>query len=141
MRAGPFRLGDRLRFLCRLYSPHGFHNPGGFSYERHLAFDRIHTIGFLSHENSWVKIGEGFKNPLLLRIEGWRDHIRNFLEKESPPPSSGIFKALVLGEQGDIAEEVKEYFARTGIAHLLAISGDQFGIVAFPFLLASDLDS
>ncbi len=127
---GPFRLGDRLRFLCRLYAPHGFHNPAGFSYERHLAFDRIHTIGFLSHENSWVKIGEGFKNPLLLRIEGWRDHIRDFLEKESPPPSSSIFKALVLGEQGDIPEEVKEYFVRTGTAHLLAISGDQFGIVA-----------
>ncbi len=128
--SGPFRLGDRLRFLCKLYSPHGFHNPGGFSYERHLAFDRIHTIGFLSDENSWVKIGEGFKNPLLLQIEDWRDHIRNFLEKESPPYSSSIFKALVLGEQGDISEEVKEHFIVTGIAHLLAISGDHLGIVA-----------
>ncbi len=128
--SGPFRLGDRLRFLCKLYSPHGFHNPGGFSYERHLAFDRIHTIGFLSDENSWVKIGEGFKNPLLLQIEGWRDHIRNFLEKESYSPSSSIFKALILGEQGDIPEEVKGHFIVTGIAHLLAISGDHLGIVA-----------
>ncbi len=128
---GPFHSGDRLRFLCKLQSPHGFHNPGGFSYERHLAFDRIHTIGFLADETSWVKIGEGFKNPILLKIEDWRDAIRNFLEKESHPPSSGIFKALVLGEQGDIPEEVKENFILTGTAHLLAISGDQFGIVAF----------
>ena len=128
--SGPFHLGDRLRFLCNLYSPHGFHNPGGFSYERHLAFDRIHTIGFLSDENSWVKIGGGFKNPLLLQIEGLRDHIRNFLEKESHSPSSSIFKALVLGEQGDIPEKVKEHFIVTGIAHLLAISGDHLGIVA-----------
>jgi competence protein ComEC len=128
---GPFRLGDRVRFLCKLYSPRGFHNPGGFSYERHLAFDRIHTIGFLADENSWVKIGEGFKNPILLQIEDWRDHIRNFLEKESHPLSSSIFKAFVLGEQGDISEEVKEHFILTGTAHLLAISGDQFGIVAF----------
>jgi competence protein ComEC len=127
---GSFRLGDRLRFLCKLYSPHGFHNPGGFSYERHLAFERIHTIGFLLEENSWVKIGEGFKNPLLLQIEDWRDHIRNFLEKESHSPSSSIFKALILGEQGDIPEEVKEHFIVTGIAHLLAISGDHLGIVA-----------
>jgi competence protein ComEC len=117
--------------LCRLYSPHGFHNPGGFSYERHLAFERIHTIGFLSEENLCVKVGEGYKNLLLLRIEDWRDRIRNFLEKESHSPSSSIFKALVLGEQGDIPEKVKEYFTLTGTAHLLAISGDQFGIVAF----------
>jgi competence protein ComEC len=126
-----FHIGDRLRFLCRLYSPHGFHNPGGFSYERHLAYERIHAIGFLSEEKNWVKIGEGFGNPILLRIEGWRDHIRNFLRKESHPKSSGIFEALVLGEQGNIPEEVKDHFIITGIAHLLAISGDQFGIVAF----------
>ena len=124
-------LGDRLRFLCKLYPPHGFHNPGGFSFERYLAFERIHTLGFLTEENHWVKIGEGFKNPILLRIEGWRDHIRDFLGRESHPKSSGIFEALVLGEQGNIPEEVKDHFVVTGIAHLLAISGDQFGIVAF----------
>jgi competence protein ComEC len=126
----PFRLGDRLRLLCGIHSPRGFHNPGGFSYERHLAFERIHALGFLSEENLCVKVREGFKNSLLLRVEGWRDHIRNFLEKKATPPCSSIFKALVLGEQGEMPEEVKECFALTGTAHLLAISGDQFGIVA-----------
>jgi competence protein ComEC len=72
----------------------------------------------------------GFKNPVILQVERWRDHIRNFLHREAIPPSSGIFKALVLGEQGDLPEEIKEYFILTGTAHLLAISGDQFGIVA-----------
>jgi len=124
------RVGDRLRLRCRLYPPRGFHNPGGFSYERHLAFDRIYTIGFLSEERGWVKLGEGFKNPVTLQVENWRDRIRDFLNREAKPPSSGIFKALVLGEQGDIPEEIKEYFILTGTAHLLAISGDQFGIVA-----------
>jgi len=124
------RVGDYLRFRCRLYPPGGFHNPGGFSYERHLAFERIYTVGFVSEEG-WVKLGEGFKNPVTLRVERWRDRIRDFLTREAPPPSSSIFKALVLGEQGDIPEEIKEYFVLTGTAHLLAISGDQFGIVAF----------
>lgn len=127
---GPFHKGDRLRFICRLYAPRGFRNPGVFSYERHLAFERIHTIGFLSLKNGWVKIGEGLENPLLLLIERWRDHIRQFIEKRSQPPCSGIFEALVLGEQGNISDEIKENFIRTGTAHLLAISGDQFGIVA-----------
>jgi competence protein ComEC len=132
----PFHAGDRLRFVCSLYSPRGFRNPGVFSYERHLAFEQVHTIGFLSVKNGWVRIGEGFKNPLLLRIERWRDEIRQFIECRSQPPCSGIFEALVLGEQGNVPEEVKEYFIRTGTAHLLAISGDQFGIVAiFSFSL------
>jgi len=126
----PLCIGDRLRLLCKLYPPRGFHNPGGFSYERHLAFERIHTIAFLSAQNAYLKIGEGFKNPILLRVEAWRDHIRNFLEKNADPPSSHIFQALVLGGQENIPEEVKEHFVLTGTAHLLAISGDQFGIVA-----------
>ena len=124
------RVGDRLRFLCRLYPPRGFQNPSGFSYERHLAFERIHTIGFLSGKKGLVKLGEGFKNPVTLQVERWRDHIRDFLSREANPPASCIFKALVLGEQGDIPEEIKESFILTGTAHLLAISGDQFGIVA-----------
>ena len=124
------QVGDRLRFLCRLYSPRGFHNPGGFSYERHLAFERIHAIGFLPDEKGWVKLGRGFKNPITLKVESWRNHIRDFLDREARTPVSAIFKALVLGEQGDIPEEIKEYFILTGTAHLLAISGDQFGIVA-----------
>ena len=124
------RVGDRLRLLCKLYPPPGFHNPGGFSYERHLAFERIHTIGFLSEKKGLVKLGEGFKNPFTLHVEGWRDRIRDFLNREAHPPTSSIFKALVLGEQGDIPEEITEYFILTGTAHLLAISGDQFGIVA-----------
>ena len=128
---GPLHVGDRLRFLCRLQRPHGFHNPGVFSYERRLAFERIHAIGFLSDEKMWVKVGEGFKNPILLRIEKWRDHLRNFLEKEGTLPYSSLFQALVLGEQGNIPEDVREHFIATGIAHLLAISGDHLGIVAF----------
>jgi len=126
----PFHIGDRLRFLCKLYSPRGFRNPDGFSYKRHLAFERIYTIGFLVEEGEWAKIGEGFKNPFLLWMESLRDHLRDFLNREANPPTSSIFKALVLGEQGDIPEEIKEYFILTGTAHLLAISGDQFGIVA-----------
>jgi competence protein ComEC len=124
------QVGDRLRFSCKLYPPRGFHNPGEFSYERHLAFERIHTIGFLSEEKGWVKLGEGFKNPVTLQVESWRNCIRDFLNREAYPPASAIFKALVLGEQSDIPEEIKEHFIQTGTAHLLAISGDQFGIVA-----------
>ncbi|MBM4340483.1 MAG: DUF4131 domain-containing protein [Deltaproteobacteria bacterium] len=46
--------GDRIRFLCRLQRPHGFRNSGVFSYERYLAFERIHAIGFLSKQKGDV---------------------------------------------------------------------------------------
>ncbi len=76
------------------------------------------------------RLDEGIGNRLLLHIELARDHIRSFLEKGAGFPSCTVLKALVLGEQGDIPEEVKEQFIATGTAHLLAISGDHLGIVA-----------
>ncbi|MGQ9646265.1 MAG: DNA internalization-related competence protein ComEC/Rec2 [Thermodesulfobacteriota bacterium] len=126
----PLHMGDRLRFRCKLHRPHGSHNPGGFSYEHYLSFERIYTIGFLNEEAVWVKVGEGSQYSPLHIIERLRSHIRNFLTNESQPLSSGIFKALVLGERGDIPEEIKEQFTVAGIAHLLAISGDHLGIIA-----------
>ena len=126
----PLQMGDHLRFRCQLHRPHGFHNPGGFFYERYLAFERIHAVGFLAGAGDWVTIGEGSQYSLLHPIEKMRGHIRNFLERETHPPSSGIFKALVLGERDDIPEEINEHFIVAGIAHLLAISGDHLGIVA-----------
>jgi competence protein ComEC len=93
-------------------------------------FERIHAIGFLNEESAWVRIGEASKYSPLHMIERMRNHIRNYLTKETHPLSSGIFKALVLGERGDIPEEITEQFTVAGIAHLLAISGDHLGIVA-----------
>jgi competence protein ComEC len=127
---GSFRLGDRLRFLARIHAPRGFRNPGGFSYERYLAFQGIDAVAFLSGEHDVVKTGDGFANPLLLWIEVGRGHLRHFLENETGTPVSSVLKALVLGEQGSIPAEVKEAFVATGTAHLLAISGDHLGIVA-----------
>ncbi len=125
------RLGDRIRFQCRLQRPHGFQNLGGFSFERHLAFQRIYAIGFLTDEKMIIKLGEGGEHPFFLQVEAWRDHIRHFLQREGSLPSSAIFEALVLGEQGNLSEEVREHFVATGIAHLLAISGAHLGTVAF----------
>ena len=84
----------------------------------------------LPTSKAWVNLGEGFQNPFLLWIERCRDHIRDFLDREVASPASSILKALVLGEQRDVPEEVSEQFVVTGIAHLLAISGDHLGIVA-----------
>jgi competence protein ComEC len=126
-----FLPGDRLRFLCSLYSPREFRNPGGFSYRRHLAYERIHTIAYLPEKNTWVQTGSGIGNPLLLKVEGWRSRIRWFLQRQGDFLSTGICQALVIGEQGMVPQGVRDLFTTTGIAHLLAISGDQFGIIAF----------
>src|SRR5208282_601700 len=46
-------------------------------------------------------------------------------------------RALVIGDQGEIGEPLRETFARTGMAHLLVISGLHLSIVAAAMFAAA----
>ncbi len=55
------------------------------------------------------------------------------LGRMSPPELHGLFTALVLGDRSGLAPLTSEAFARTGTAHLLAISGLHVGACMFLF--------
>ncbi|MCX7845153.1 MAG: ComEC/Rec2 family competence protein [Dictyoglomaceae bacterium] len=57
----------------------------------------------------------------LLRIKA-KNYIKNLLSLSSPIVSS-FLKAVILGESGVLAKNVKDLFINTGTAHILAISG------------------
>ncbi len=66
--------------------------------------------------------------PLLGRFVGAARHrIALGLGRTAPPDLHGLFVALVLGERGGLDAATREHFARTGTAHLLAISGLHVG--------------
>ena len=63
-------------------------------------------------------------------IEELRDRIRAFLEEQLPSPSRDILKALIIGEQDTIPDQIKKQFSRLGLSHLLSISGLHVSIFA-----------
>jgi competence protein ComEC len=72
------------------------------------------------------------------RLVGWGDRplerarrrVRLAIDQASPGPSHGLLLALALGDRRELAPELREAFARTGTAHLLAISGMHVGCFA-----------
>lgn len=69
------------------------------------------------------------------KLETWR---RIAYEKLSSNSPEGILPALVLGCTRDIFQETRLAFGRLGIAHVLAVSGLHFGLIAIAlnFILA-----
>jgi len=59
-----------------------------------------------------------------------RRQFRRSINRRSPGELNGLFKALVLGDRTGLEPRQRETFARTGTAHLLAISGLHVGLVA-----------
>jgi competence protein ComEC len=123
--------GDRIRFESRLRRPSNFNNPGGFDYQRYLAAREIWTTAFVNNPGKIARVATKQGSAFRIWIEGLRNRIRAFLDRQSTPTSGPILKALILGERGTIPKPVREDFAISGTAHVMAISGLHLGIIAF----------
>jgi len=53
-----------------------------------------------------------------------------FIMDVVPGTEGGILKGLLIGDCGDIPQEVRDAYSRTGVNHILSISGFHVGIIA-----------
>ncbi len=130
-----FKYGDFIRAKTRLKKPHNFNNPGGFDYERYLLYRGIKVRGYIDNSAKIVIIRRNIGNIFKIHLENFRTSIRKLFSTTSPNYEGEILQALILGEKGGIPEDILENFKRTGISHVLAISGLHIGIIAFLSLI------
>ncbi|MGP0083983.1 MAG: DNA internalization-related competence protein ComEC/Rec2 [Steroidobacteraceae bacterium] len=130
---GGFKLGDEIRLSARIHFPRNYGNPGEFDYAGQMARDGIDATmsapkGSLGTAIFQV-IGHRSSFPSN-QIESIRTHIGEFFDRNLAYPKNAEMRALVIGDRGEIGEPLRQIFARTGMAHLLVISGLHLSIVA-----------
>jgi len=126
-----FDYGDVVRVRTRLRKVRNFQNPGGFNYERYLRFQGILLRGSVADDSRIIIIRKGYGNPVRQKLEGFRATIRTFIDMNAPAPEKEIIKACILGDQQQIPRELRDSFSKTGISHIIAISGFNMGLIAF----------
>ncbi|MFZ5452802.1 MAG: ComEC/Rec2 family competence protein [Thermodesulfobacteriota bacterium] len=119
-------VGASLILKTRLRSPRVLKNPGTFDRARYLAADGIFRVASLRHPGDLIVLANAGASPLRERLRG---SIRRLLE-ELPPVPRAMYLALLLGDQGEITQKMRQAFSRTGASHLLVISGMHLGAVA-----------
>ena len=120
--------GERWRFVVRLKRPHGFYNPGGFDYEAWLLERGARATGHV--RSGAQRLDAEFMRPMDA-VHRLREAVRErFVGVLGDAPYSGILVALVIGDQRGIPPMQWEVFRRTGVAHLVAISGMHISLVA-----------
>jgi competence protein ComEC len=127
----PFRYGQIIRFKTKLKIPRSFHNPGGFDYERYLRFKGILVHGFINNPANLVILRENQGQPLRMQLEAFRSQLKTIIRANAESPSGEIIQAMILGDQKEIPKEIQDQFNRTGVSHIIAISGFNVGIIAF----------
>jgi competence protein ComEC len=128
--------GQRWRMAVRLHRPHGNANPDGFDFEAWMLERGIRAVGYVRAPPAPHLI-----EPLVWRpgylLERAREAARkHLLEALGDRPYAGVIVALAIGDQQAIAPDQWQVFTRTGVNHLMSISGLHITMVAsMAFLL------
>ena len=126
------RAGERWHFTVRLRRPHGSANPYGFDYESWLLQRAIGATGYV-RPGAMVRLDHLVLRPAYL-IERAREILRKRYWDALPGyPYAGILIALAIGDQNAIDAKQWQLFARTGVSHLMSISGLHVTMVASLF--------
>lgn len=107
--------GARIRFRVRLMPPAPPSAPGGYDFAARAYFQGIGATGKAFKPVEVLKPST-VSQPLRARLFG---HILDRVDG----PAEGIAAALATGDQGAIPEADADAMRRSGLAHLLSISG------------------
>ncbi len=130
----PVRAGERWRFMVRLRRPHGAANPAGYDWEVALLERGIGATGYVRPRATGAVINErlaAFVPRPAYMIERVRERVRErFWEALPGERYAGVLIALAIGDQRAIESSDWQTFIRTGIGHLMSISGLHVTMVA-----------
>ena len=128
----PVRPDERRKFVVRLRRPHGAMNPGGFDFEAWMLERNLRASGFVrtatGSEPHRLQSMVWTPRTVIERVRAWlRDRLMTHVRDDR---YGGVLVALVLGDQRAITDADWTLFNRTGIAHLVSISGLHITMIA-----------
>ena len=132
-----FAPGERWQFTVRLKRPHSQANPNGFDYAARLLEQNIRASGYIRIKAHKQRLTSFVPRPGYM-LDALRHRIaQRFSAALGTQPYAGVIRALAIGDQSAIPAEQWNLFSRTGITHLISISGLHITMVsglAFAFM-------
>ena len=130
--------GDDVEFFSRIRPIRNFANPGGFDYVRHMKLKKIYGSAYArSDQLTAVKNNHGLSAIVaLFRHIEW---LRNKIDTQiwslqfDGIQSKKILSSIITGKREHLDSEIRDLFSKTGISHLLAISGLHLSIISLLF--------
>ncbi len=125
-----FSYGREISLQGVLYHPEVRRNPGGFDYRSFLETRGVAAVFYgsvsdaadlgVSDRLSWIR-------QAALQT---RQRMSSVLEAFLPRREAGLLTGMLFGERNNLDPATEQYFQRSGVSHLLAVSGLHTGLVA-----------
>ncbi len=118
-----YHYGDILDVSCRLQSPEPFED---FAYDKYLALSNIRLVCFRP-QLAVIKSDSGIWSQAFTIKEFFSASLRRAL----PEPESAIVRGILLSERKEVPASLSQKFSRTGLSHIMAISGLNIAILVY----------
>ena len=116
--------GARVQIVGQLTEPH---NYSEFDYRAYLAGRNIYaTVDYPELIVQDQRVG----NPLMHSLLDVHARAQETIERLLPQPQAALLSGILLGDEGRMTAELKEDFRKTGMTHIIAISGFNIAIIA-----------
>lgn len=122
-RVAKFKAGERWKMTVRLKRPHTTYNPHGYDFEAWALAHRVRAIGSIRSKSKMQKLSDFVWRPSYL-VEYGREKVGSrMFQVLANKPYAGVIRALVIGEDSQISPQDWDVYLRTGVNHLMSISG------------------
>lgn len=120
--------GDKIQASCKLIEPEPIED---FAYDKYLARFGIYSLCY----NPNIKLIEKDKgNIFWSAVYSIKNKSQSVINQSLSEPAASIFSAMSLGNRRTVPQDLIENFSKTGISHIIAISGMHITIVAGIFM-------
>ena len=120
--------GDRFEAPLRLAPIPGPVLPGAHDGQFHSYFVGVGAYGSVTGDILPLERAEGFSFSRL--VQSLRTSIGNRIDTVLAGDTAAIAKAMVVGDQSAISDDIRDVMAAAGLAHIYSISGLHLSIVA-----------
>lgn len=121
--------GQVWRMALILRNPHGARNPHGFDYEGHVFAQGIRATGTV--RGTPVQLGDDGWASLPVAAQRARHYVREaMLPYIGDLRWGGVLLALAIGDQASVGPSDWLTFNRSGLTHLVSISGSHVTMIA-----------
>ncbi|MFZ2523148.1 MAG: ComEC/Rec2 family competence protein [Minisyncoccia bacterium] len=121
--------GDKVRMNLTLEEPKNFSNEDGrvFDYKGYL---RVRGIWYTSRFAKLELLSSGNGNPVKSLLFRVKQAFTDSISKALPEPESSLLGGLLLGSKQSLGKDLLTEFQKTGVSHIVVLSGYNIAIVA-----------
>jgi competence protein ComEC len=124
-----YNYGDRLRLNVSLEEPKEIESADGRTFD-YGGYLRVRGIWYTSRFATAELLSSGNGNAIKTMLFKTKHVFTNSINQVLPEPQSSLLGGLLLGSKQSLGKDLLTDFQRTGVSHIVVLSGYNIAIVA-----------